>query len=341
MTVNSSTETRIKALVRPASSVMNKKRSELVGESAAGGESTHIFPQDLGSHFMAFMFHRFHYQNQTLSKVQKFIRTILLPIPTNIQEQIQTQYNTPELGAIGGEISDMIARTGSKTISTGLGSILEEAGDLIGSVWSGDITGMFEEGGEGEKGNKLAQAGALMLRGGQGKVAAGINRYFASAPNPHITALFQGVGLRTHNFTWKLSPRNDGESIKLAKIINAFRGSMLPERAAGNLTLMFPDEVDIYIAGSEDQYLYHFKRAVIRNMTTNFAPDGVPSFFAKTGAPSAVSINLDLLETTVHTRRDYEDVQSDVAKTGVADAQKLAEKAITENNLLAAKPDGR
>ena len=81
---------------------------------------------------------------------------------------------------------------------------------------------------------------------------------------------------------------------------------MLPARGLNNLTLQFPDEVEIYLMGSLSKHMYHFKTAVIKTMTTNFAPDGVLSFFGKSGAPTAVTIDLQLQETTIHTREDYD-----------------------------------
>jgi hypothetical protein len=186
--------------------------------------------------------------------------------------------------------------------------------------------------------NALLNAATMKLRGGQGAISAALNRYFGSAPNPHVTALFRGVGLKTHNFSWKLAPRKKPETGALSEIINTLRGSMLPQRADFNLVLKYPDEVDIYIGGTQgqtDQYkghLYHFKRAVIRNMTTNFAPDGTPSFFAGTGAPTAVNLTLDLLETTIHTRQDYEHVAE--AITGKDDTWKPGEEEIAASKNL-------
>ena len=118
--------------------------------------------------------------------------------------------------------------------------------------------------------------------------------------------MFQGVGLRTHNFTWKLAPASRTETQLLSRVINSFRGSMLPERGASNLTLKYPDEVDIFIGGSAIEHLYHFKRAVVRNFSANYAPDGTPSFFRDGGAPTSVQLQLDLMETEIHTREDYE-----------------------------------
>ena len=118
--------------------------------------------------------------------------------------------------------------------------------------------------------------------------------------------MFQGVGLRSHQFQWKLAPASRSESEVLGTIINSMRASMLPERGKGNLTLKYPDECEIYIMGTNVNYMYHFKTAVIKSMNTNFAPDGVLSFFGGTGAPTAVTIDIQLTETSIHTREDYD-----------------------------------
>ena len=47
-------------------------------------------------------------------------------------------------------------------------------------------------------------------------------------------------------------------------------------------------------------------------MSTNFAPDGFLSFFGETGAPTAVTLDLQLTETSIHTREDYDGVHSRV-----------------------------
>jgi hypothetical protein len=309
---------RIKDLIRPPSSVMKKRRGSVTGH--AEKESALVFPGDLSSHFMAFMFWRYHYDKESHSKSQKLNKTILLPVPINLQEQVQTSYNQAELGAVGGEISDLIAKGNISEVKSKVNSFVTGAGELVSAVAGNQnarerALAALQP---GEGGNQFVQAATLGFRSGSGMLAAGLNRYFATAPNPHITALFRGVGLRTHNFSWKLAPASKTESFTLTSIINHMRAAMLPVRAYGNLTLQFPDEVDIFIMGS-GEHLYHFKRAVIRNMTTNFAPDGIPSFFAETGAPTAVNITLDLMETTIHTREDYEDVPRQVTEGSVPD----------------------
>ena len=53
-------------------------------------------------------------------------------------------------------------------------------------------------------------------------------------------------------------------------------------------------------------YLYNFKEAsILNNAQFNFAPDGLPSFYGGTGAPTAIQIKLEFTETQVWTREDY------------------------------------
>jgi len=298
---------RIRSLIKPPSDAMHKKRRDTTGQDqgkGGTGSNIKVFPSDLSTHYMALQFYRYNFtdtsfQNRTLHN------TILLPVPLQLVEAINVNYNEASLGAVGGAISDLIAQGNAGAIVNAARNTLEGAKELAGAAMDvagggKSITDMIKE-----QNNNLGIA-AMGFRGGDGAVAAGLNRFFGSAPNPHITALFQGVGLRTHQFQWKLAPASVEESDTLADIINSMRAAMLPERGKGNLTLKYPDECEIYIMGTGVDYMYHFKTAVIKSMNTNFAPDGVLSFFGKTGAPTAVTLDIQLTETTIHDREDYE-----------------------------------
>ena len=299
---------RIKSLIAPPPDAhMAKKRRDTRGSDQAS-DDTLVFPSDLSTHYMAMQFYRYMFEDNSFQK-RTLHKTILLPVPLTLVEAINIEYNDSALGAIRGELSDMAAQGDIEgAMAAGV--------DLVGGALKGAANVTFGGGGGiaglkdrvAEQGANLG-LGALLIpgaRSGTGAVSAGLNRYFGSAPNPHITTLFQGVGLRQHNFNWKLAPADRKESETLAKIIDSLRASALPERGAGNFTLNFPDECEIYIMGTSANYMYHFKTAVIKAMSTNFAPDGVLSFFGETGAPTAVTIDLQLGETVLHTREDYD-----------------------------------
>jgi hypothetical protein len=255
---------------------------------------------------MAFQFYRYVFEDDSFQE-RKLHKTILLPVPLTLVETLNIQYNESSLGAIRGQLSDLAARGDIEGAADLGATLVKSVAKSGGAMISGGISGLKDS--IKESGSTLGigmLAAGKFGRGGQGAVAAGLNRYFGSAPNPMITTLFQGVGLRSHSFNWKLAPSSEQESDALAKILDSLRASALPGRGLANFTLNFPDECEIYIMGTETKYMYHFKTAVIKTMATNFAPDGVLSFFGSTGAPTAVTLDLQLGETVLHTREDYE-----------------------------------
>ena len=323
-------QNRIRSLITPPGVAMDKKRRSTVGQpkysagqyqSGKDSDSILVFPMDLSTHYMAFQFYRYVFDDNSFQE-RILHNTILLPVPLQLVEAINVNYNEASLGAIGGELSDLVAQADSAKIRQAASDVVSKTKDLSGAVMDTVTGGMSISKLLKTQNNNLGIA-SMGFRGGDGAVAAGLNRYFGSAPNPHITTLFQGVGLRSHQFQWKLAPTSKGESIRLGKIINSLRASMLPERGMGNLTLKYPDECEIYIMGTGVDYMYHFKTAVIKTMSTNFAPDGVLSFFGETGAPTAVTLDLQLTETSIHTREDYDGVHNRVNFEGATESNQV------------------
>jgi len=291
------------------------RTKESLGVAGGGAQDydramTKIFPSDLSAHFMALMIWRYGHTEQGVLE-SKLNKTILLPIPQNLIDNTSAQYNTPEMGPLGGMLADVIAQKDAGT------DILQQGWDRVKNYYKGayatgqDIMAAEDPVAAGMEAlndftdnDMIGQALTAPFRKGDNPIGVGLNKAFGSVPNPHITSIFRGIGLKTHNFTWKLSPGSEDETAKLAAIIHDLKRAMLPERH--KIMLRFPDEVEIFLGGSmESHFLYPFKKAVIRNMSVNYVPDGTPSFFGTTGAPTAVTLTLDLLETAIHTREDY------------------------------------
>ncbi len=320
-TLNGAAQDRIRPLITPPDEVMGNKQRDVIGSQT----SMMSFPGDLGQHHMVLQFFRYHFEGNSYKK-RSIDKTIALPIPLNLVEAINVSYAESELGAFQGAISDTVGRgdiRGAEQIVKDVFGTIEGFGKATGQALQGkSITEIFNE-----NRNSLDQA-SLLLRGGTGATAAGLNRFFGSAPNPHITALFQGVALRTHQFNWKLAPASQQETETLSEIINSLRAAMLPGRGNNNLTLRFPDEVEIFLMGTNAEHMYHFKTAVIKTMSTNFAPDGVLSFFGKNGAPTAVTLDIDLTETSIHTREDYDGTAHQLGRNTVVDQRTAKPKEV-------------
>jgi len=256
------------------------------------------FPSDLAAHAMVF-----HFKNSSMPKGDKrdmlnhTQHSISLPVPASLLDSTNTQYNELELGSLGGALSDVQSAGAIKKMATGVFTEAFEQGMYAADADFGAI-----------KQNQGIATLALtnMIRKTSPAAQVGLARFFGSVPNPHLTALFKGVGLKNHSFSWRLSPASMQESLTLQNIIQTFKRAMLPTRTNQNLTLEFPDEVDIYIRGHvQNFHMFEFKTAVIKNVTINYAPDNIPSFFAGTGGPTHVDFKVDFLETTIHTRDHY------------------------------------
>lgn len=249
------------------------------------------YPQDVGKYFIKFSFQS--YVKEAALKVAKDEPTfvVIFPIPTNLNENFSVTYNEAKLGAVLGAAVE----TGIKVING-----------------QQDLTSK-------ETRETLVQAAGVGVRQGVARIGgeallANIDKATGVVPNPHLAAIFQDIGLRTHNFTFRFSPKNKQEADLLKKIVRTIKRRMLPgtarsaESSTGPL-FSFPDVVDITF-GPEKDAPYFIQRSVLESMTVNYAPNGTPSFF-KDGSPTDIEIGLNFKEIRVVTRNDYEDQRQD------------------------------
>ena len=98
--------------------------------------------------------------------------------------------------------------------------------------------------------------------------------------NPNMELLFKGPGMRSFSFSWKMSPRDEKESIVIAKIIRMFKQSMAPQKVPGALFLKAPNVYDIEFRSgtSRNRFLPKIKSCALTDCSVNYTPDG--SFMA-------------------------------------------------------------
>jgi len=280
---------------KPVAAVVNTSKA------SSGAPAQLQYPANIGSHAMMFSFIKY---NRNKSYVEgKIINNIQLPIPQELNEVYSASYQDAELGTFGGEmlqaglaLSDAIENiqntSGSKLsmAATEGGKILDRARDLSTTAAVGLAL-------------RRAVGGISNELGGVVDLAKG------NIPNPHAALLFNGVNLRTHNFTWNLSPTNQKDEDKLLEIFNELKKHMHPTAkgittsGGGDSLLTYPDEVDITFMGSSSS-LYKIKRCVISALNINQAPNGA-AFHAGTGNPVYYAVSMSLREVEIITRDDF------------------------------------
>lgn len=257
------------------------------------GNNYLAYPETPGLYFVALEFRKYERPNPYKTATGKLIETIFLPMPRNLVEQHRMTYDAAAQGAPGG-IADSLLGKGDVGES-----IKTAAGEEVSKIISNALNGVIE---------------------GSGDAALNaIQQSYGFAINPHLSVLFKGGNLRTHEFTWMFAPESVQESITLVQIINSLRLHSLPQFFQDTASLFdYPKMCKMkfypfaYWGSGEggalnrrEDDLFIIKQSMISEIDVNYAPNGVPSFFAGTSYPTFIQLRITLQELEYHTQRDY------------------------------------
>ena len=221
--------------------------------------------------------------------------TILLPIPSNLADTNNVQYdasNLNGLGAVGLEAAENImnfrfggggkqqaenaAATAKKSIVEGFGNV-NAASNVLTKFLASKAVGIF--GVNVTTSQLLARANGEIL-------------------NPNMELLFGGPTLRNFRFSFKMTPRNEKESEQVKLIIRAFKRNMAPQAqggtlGSGNWFLKTPNVFKLrYRTGRKNHpFLNRFKQCFLSDVQTTYTGEGTYATYDD-GTP--VSIILDL-----------------------------------------------
>ena len=217
--------------------------------------------------------------------VQRVATTIVLYMPPDIQATYAADWTQTNLGT-GKEITDLFKSHGGGSLkelfqSAGA-SILQTAGDALNSFT--DIN--------------LKDATSLGMR---------------MVINNHQEVIFNGIGFRQFNFSFRLTPESEAEAENIDNIIRAFKFYSAPEILQGwaGRFWIYPAEFDLqyYANGKENLFLNRISTCALTNMTVNYTPVGHWAAFRSSklptgqGAPSVCTdITLQFTELELITK---------------------------------------
>jgi hypothetical protein len=232
------------------------------------------FPDQLGEYYMKLDFQSYHRPSPQMKAVFKRFKTIALPVPRDLKETFELNVDGKPQGAAGGLAdigTDILRGAGKDAVSGKFAMIYSLAAQAL----------------EGTTGDILGQA-------------------IGAIPNPHLQAIFSGVDLRTHTFQWTFAPRNPQESLNLKAIIKEIKKNSLPSYSTtGTAALQYPPMVEIMLVPKQLNELITFKKCLVKSVSVNYAPAGLPSFFKGTQEPTMIQLEIQLLETEIQTAKDY------------------------------------
>jgi hypothetical protein len=247
------------------------------------------FPKVLGPHSMMLNFSG--YSSTPVGTISRNpgSSSIALPIPTNLADSFSMKVGPYELGAFGNA-----ARGSTELAARYFGG---------GELTTDDAKAMLD--------NAIAVAGQVGLQAASGVISAiggeaaikGLQVGAGAIQNPYLALTFDGIDLKTHNFSWQLAPESSEDSQVLKRIIDHIKYHAVPGYKFGSSRafLEYPSVVDIFFIGTEEGYLYPFKRCMINNLEINYAGGGMPAF-VEGGRPAVVNLTMALTEMEIWTK---------------------------------------
>ena len=232
--------------------------------------------------------------------------TILLPIPSNLQDTNNVKYDASSLNglqAVGASaVTELVGDFGPR-----MGELFDGAkrGQLMTDFMAAGMNKMKDVvSGVGNPGvaleffNQQLAASALSLFGSQITANQLFQRANGELINPHMELLFGGPTLRNFRFAFRLSPRNEREAEQVRLIIRAFKRNMAPKATGGTVGsgswfLKTPNVFKLrYRSGRKNHpFLNKFKQCFMTDMQTTYTGEGVYSTY-EDGTP--VSMTLDV-----------------------------------------------
>ena len=179
----------------------------------------------------------------------------------------------------------------------------------------GDVVDLAKDGGTQNAVNSAFGAAAANLFGANTSAAGVLARSSGQILNPNTELLFNGVKLRSFNFTFNLAPRNQDEAKDIKQIVKIFKTNMAPNTGSGTgglkgLFLKSPNVFQLqYMKGGQPHpYLNKFVVAALTNMQVNYTGSGTYMTY-RDGMPVHMIMTLSFQELSPIYAEDQENLE--------------------------------
>ena len=142
------------------------------------------------------------------------------------------------------------------------------------------------------------------------------------ARNPNVEVLFQSMELRTFDLTFKMSPFDDQDALRIEAIIKIFKQAMLPQYNLGKDVDVFGRDNNALDAGfiqvpkvcavnfmrgsNRNRFLPRYKMCAITDVNVNYTPDNVYATIDR-NMPVATELKLSFMETKLVFSEDVQE----------------------------------
>ena len=229
---------------------------------------------------------------------------VFLPMqPTGLQEGNSVGWGQDQINAI----EAAMANIAGSTVAGASKNFSQAAANAIGS------TGKAMETLLGEGGITKDDVAAYFAGQATGKNV--LTRTTGKVMNPNLELLFSGPSLRSFNYTFRFTPREQKESLMVRRIIKFFKKAMAPILSKeGGLFLESPHVFKlkyIHKNGGQHPFLNKIKPCALQNFSVQYAPDGSYMTY-KDGSMTAYNISLTFGEINPIYDKDIDEGSNDM-----------------------------
>ena len=228
--------------------------------------------------------------NKTDKGERKPIARISLPIPANIQDTNVVDWQKDDIDEMQKQLASLTSSAIEGNVSEGVQEVKE------GVKKEGSLKAVTE-------GLKNTITGVKAMQREKGAVF-----------NENTELLFNGPGMRSFSFSFRLSPRSADEAKMVRSIIRTFKESMSAKKSKQFFFIKAPNTYWIsYMSGITKElhpWLNKIKECALTNMTVQYAPDGNYSTFSD-GSMTSYMMQLSFKEIEPVFNTDYEEGKED------------------------------
>ena len=248
------------------------------------------------------------------------IKTIILPIPSNISDTNAAKFGESELNTIGASLLGGVKgiMESGQAFTGGFQSGLDAVGNEIQQT----IKGLSSSSGgfEGISGfiTRKAASSAVGILGVNVSPQQILARTQGEILNPNLELLFGGPTLRSFRFSFKFTPRNQSEAQEVKEIIRCFKMNMAPKVKGADVSIegtmmKTPNVFELrYKQGAKDhEFLNRFKQCFLETISVNYTADGTYATY-ENGEPVSMIMDLSFKEIEPIYDVDYEHESSGI-----------------------------
>ena len=259
--------------------------------------------------------------NGTKDKAKKILGSIIMQMPSNIQDGNAVDYGESKMNTLMGAAAGLI------------GSTIEGGGEALAAMVKGDkegyqnavnnMTGEMKNtvgtdssimDAAAQFANVKATSAAIGALGGNVSAADLLARQTRQIFNTNMELLFNGPTLRSFSFTFKMTPRSPAEAQECKNIIRSFKSNMAPKTkntgsiGGSGMFLKTPNVFELrYKKGNGDHpFLHKFKQCFLTNISVNYTGEGVYTTYDD-ATPVSMQIDLSFKELEPIYDVDYDD----------------------------------